>query len=358
MGTSTGENTETNRAACPEPSSAYLDQLLRDTERRKGELTHHLADHAGAGEELQERLSDLIDEQTEALTRVLHELHQNPETAFEEHYAVQQILAYLGERGITAESPVFGLDTALRAEIASDDFDPAQHRTVAVMSEYDALPGIGHGCGHNVIAVTGLGAFVGLVELLREHPDAFSGRVVYLGTPAEEGEGGKEIMTRAGALEGIDAAVMVHPYAADLVDQVWLGRRKCTVHFHGRAAHASSHPFMGRNALDAAVLAYQGMGLLRQQTPPTDRIHAVLPEGGERPNIITESTTMQLYVRSQHPETLKVLSRRVNDVLEGGRADGRSGCGDRMGFLPGHASRARQRTAVRPLGPGAAASWA
>lgn len=239
----------------PEPSRAYLEQLERDTERRKNKLEHHLADHAGAADELHERLESLVDEQATDLHRVLHELHDHPETAFQEHFAVRQILAHLEAHRIAAENPAFGLATAIRAEITSEDFDPQRHRTIAVMSEYDALPGIGHGCGHNVIAVTGLGAFVALVELIRENPTAFSGRVVYLGTPAEEGEGGKEIMARAGALEGIDAAAMVHSYVTDLVDQVWLGRRQCTVHYRGRAAHASSHPFMGRNALDAAVLA-------------------------------------------------------------------------------------------------------
>lgn len=301
----------------PEPSRAYLGQLQRDTERRKRELAHHLRDHHGAGPAAQERLETLVDAQSEDLVRILHELHRDPETAFQERRAARRITEHLTRHGIEAQSPAFGLDTAVHAEVSSEDFDPRSHRTIAVMSEYDALPGIGHGCGHNVIAVTGLGAFVALAELLREEPGAFSGRVVYLGTPAEEGEGGKEIMARNGALEGVDAAAMVHPYMTDLTDQVWLGRRQCEVTFHGRASHASSHPFMGRNALDGAVLAYQGLGLLRQQTPPTDRIHAVLPEGGERPNIITESATLRLYVRSQRPETLSALSQRVGEVMEG-----------------------------------------
>lgn len=322
MGTHHGEDATAEErhgveAACPEPSRAFLEQLQQDTERRKGELKHYLADHTGAAAHLHERLSALVDDQAEDLVRVLHGLHQNPETAFQEHRAAELIVAHLGEHGVEARSPAFGLNTAVHAEVASEDFDPQRHRTVAVLSEYDALPGIGHGCGHNVIAVTGLGAFVALARLLREDPAAFSGRVVYLGTPAEEGEGGKELMARAGAFEGVDAAVMVHPYVTDLVDQVWLGRRQCSVTFHGKAAHASSHPFMGRNALDAAVLAYQGLGLLRQQTPPTDRIHAVLPEGGQRPNIITETAQLLLYVRSQRPDTLKDLSRRVTEVMRG-----------------------------------------
>ena len=159
-----------------EPSHAYLHQLQRDTERRKQELTHHLRDHHGAASAAQERLQALVDEQSEDLVRILHELHQDPETAFQEHRAARRITEHLTRHGIEAQSPAFGLDTAVHAEVSSEDFDTRSHRTIAVMSEYDALPGIGHGCGHNVIAVTGLGAFVALAELLREDPGAFSGR--------------------------------------------------------------------------------------------------------------------------------------------------------------------------------------
>ncbi|MDV3295961.1 MAG: amidohydrolase, partial [Brachybacterium paraconglomeratum] len=184
--------------------------------------------------------------------------------------------------------------------------------------EYDALPGIGHGCGHNVIAVMGLGAFLGLAELAKKDPAAVPGTVVYLGTPAEEGHTGKEYMAREGAFDGLDAAVMAHGYPGyDLADQVWLGRRTLTVEFHGHTAHASAQPFMGRNALDAASLMYQGIGLMRQQTPPSDRIHAVIREGGERASVVPDHAKLDLYVRSQRPETLKDLSRRVEDVAHG-----------------------------------------
>ena len=176
---------------------------------------------------------------------------------------------------------------------------------------------MGHGCGHNVIAVMGLGAFLALAAIAEEDPSAVPGRIVFLGTPAEEGHTGKEYMAREGAFEGLDAAVMAHPYGYDLADQTWLGRRTLTVEYHGHTAHASAQPFMGRNALDAATLMYQGLGLLRQQTPPTDRIHAVIREGGERASVIPDHARLDLYVRSQRPETLKVLSERVEDVARG-----------------------------------------
>jgi amidohydrolase len=149
--------------------------------------------------------------------------------------------------------------------------------------------------------------------------------VVYLGTPAEEGHSGKEVMAREGAFDGIDAAVMAHGYGYDLADQLWLGRRTLTVDFHGRTAHASAQPFMGRNALDAASLMYQGIGLLRQQTPPTDRIHAVITEGGDRASVIPDLARVEMYVRSPAPETLRDLSQRVEDVALGAAL--MTGCG-------------------------------
>lgn len=301
----------------PEPSHAYLDALNRQTEQRKAAAHHQLADSPGAPEGLVGAAERAVEHQGEQLVEILHALHEHPELAYQEHHAAERLVAHLEVHGITAESPAFGLDTAIRAEITAPDFDPERDRTVAILSEYDALPEIGHGCGHNVIAVTGLGAFTALAQLLREQPESFRGRVVYLGTPAEEGHGGKEVMARAGAFDDVDAAVMTHPYFADAADVHWLGRRGCRVEFTGVAAHASAHPFLGRNALDAASLAYQGLGLLRQQTPPTDRIHAVLPQGGERPNVIPESAVLELYVRSQLPETLKALSERVHEVMQG-----------------------------------------
>jgi amidohydrolase len=141
--------------------------------------------------------------------------------------------------------------------------------------------------------------------------------VVFLGTPAEEGHTGKEYLAREGAFEGLDAAIMVHPYGEDVAEQVWLGRRVLTATYTGVSAHASAQPFMGRNALDAASLAYQGIGVLRQQIPPVDRVHAIITEGGTRPSVITQTARLDLYVRSKYPETLKDLSRRLEDVLRG-----------------------------------------
>ncbi|SDN21667.1 amidohydrolase [Cryobacterium flavum] len=294
------------------PTTTYLQKLQADTARRMQTSVAVPSRFAGAPEELVRVVEAHAEALAEDLRDVVHSLHADPETAFQEHRSAAYLVELLGRHGIAAQLGVNGVDTAIRAEIGSGD-GPA----IAILSEYDALPDVGHGCGHNVIAAAGVGAFLALSNTLAENPDAFTGRVVLLGTPAEEGFSGKEVMARHGAFDGLDAAIMVHPYGYDLADQVWLGRRVLTVTFTGVAAHASAQPFMGRNALDAATLAYQAVGLLRQQLPPVDRVHAVISEGGTRPSIIPERAVLELYARSKFAETLKDLSERLNGIARG-----------------------------------------
>ncbi|TFD09182.1 M20 family metallopeptidase [Cryobacterium sp. TMT1-66-1] len=294
------------------PTTTYLQKLQADTARRMQTSVAVPSRFAGAPKELVRVVEAHAEALAEDLRAVVHSLHADPETAFQEHRSAAYLVELLGRHGIAAQLGVNGIDTAIRAEIGSGD-GPA----IAILSEYDALPDVGHGCGHNVIAAAGVGAFLALSNTLTENPDAFTGRVVLLGTPAEEGFSGKEVMARHGAFDGLDAAIMVHPYGYDLADQVWLGRRVLTVTFTGVAAHASAQPFMGRNALDAATLAYQAVGLLRQQLPPVDRVHAVISEGGTRPSIIPERAVLELYARSKFAETLKDLSERLNGIARG-----------------------------------------
>lgn len=304
----------------PPPSTAYLDHVVDETEaRRRVALAAQAAqpvsaDDGGAPPALRAAVESAVAALEPDLARVVQALHANPETAFAEHRSARLLVDLLAQHGIPAELGVHGADTAFRAELTGSG--PAGGPTIAICAEYDALPVIGHACGHNVIAAAGVGAFLALQGVMTG-PDAPSGRVVLLGTPAEEGHSGKEVMARAGAFDDVDAAIMVHPYGVDVADQVWLGRRLLTWTFTGRAAHASAQPFMGRNALDAANLAYQGVGLLRQQMPPSDRVHATIVEGGTRPSIITERAVMHLYARSKYPDTLRDLSRRLDDVARG-----------------------------------------
>lgn len=249
------------------------------------------------------------------LESLLLDLHAHPETAFQETYAQAAVADLLESHGFDVDRGVHGVDTSLRAEHRTPGFDPARHRTVAILAEYDALPGLGHACGHNIIAAAGVGAFLLTVSRLRA--SRAEGRLLFLGTPAEEGHSGKEYMIRGGMLEGVDMAIMLHPFGYDIASHAWVGRRTLSATFHGVAAHASAQPFMGVNALDAASLAYQGLGLLRQQIPPCDRLHAVIAEGGAQASIIPAEARMSLYVRSLHTETLRDLSARIENVLRG-----------------------------------------
>lgn len=305
----------------------HPDHAHPEQERSHGKHHGHRLDDDSGLAHIRRDLAESVATRADSLTAILKAIHAHPlkaihahpETAYEEYFASRTLVDAVREAhpNLSVEYPAFGLDTAFKVELASADYDPAKHRTIAILSEYDALPGIGHGCGHNVIAVSGLGAFLALADALATDPEAFSGRVLYYGTPAEESDAGKELMARAGAFERVDAAIMVHPYFMDVADQAWLGRRECRVTYRGVSAHASSHPFMGRNALDAANLAYQGLGLLRQQIPGSDRIHAIIDHGGDAPNLIPATASLHINIRSKHAPTLRALSRRVEEVLRG-----------------------------------------
>ena len=180
--------------------------------------------------------------------------------------------------GLDARLGVYGLDTAIEARVGGAG------PTVALLSEYDALPGIGHACGHNIIATTALGAALALAELGARLP----GRVRWLGTPAEERGGGKELMARNGAFDGVDAALMIHPSGVNLATMPCLAIAELEATYIGVAAHASAMPERGVNALDALVIAYQAVGALRQHIRPTERLHGIITDGGQAPNIVPE----------------------------------------------------------------------
>lgn len=302
------------------PATDYLDELVAQSQRRAAASEPVGSDFTGASPAVRAALAASVEEAGDELVALLKALHAEPEIAFQETKSVARIADLLRAHGIEPQVGVHGCDTALRAEITGT----TPGRTIAILAEYDALPGLGHACGHNVIAAAGVGAFLALAEQLSSGSE-LPGRVVLLGTPAEEGHSGKEVMAREGAFDDLDAAIMVHPYGVDLADQVWLGRRVLTVTYHGISAHASAQPFMGRNALDAATLLYQGIGLLRQQLLPVDRVHAVIVQGGRRASIIPDESRVDLYVRSKFPQTLRELSSRVEDVARGAAL--MTGCG-------------------------------
>lgn len=305
------------------PSDAIQRRFAEETQARKAAAgpAASLADGEGSPAELREALAAAVEGLTGEIVALSHAVHDNPEVGYEERFAVSTVADLLRAHGIEPDVGVYGMETALRAEftgaVGNADNADSPAPAIAILAEYDALPGIGHGCGHNVMAGNSVGAFLALYELERRRPGSVPGRVVLQTTPAEECSTAKEVLAVRGMLDGVDAAVQTHSYSYDLTHQTWLGVRRIRAIFTGVPAHAASQPFMGRNALDAATLALTGFGLLRQQILPMDRLHAIVVDGGDVPNIVPERTEISLLARSKYPETLKDLVARVEDVLRG-----------------------------------------
>ncbi|HCV36131.1 MAG TPA: amidohydrolase [Acidimicrobiaceae bacterium] len=255
-----------------------------------------------------------IDELADTLISVSHQIHTQPELGFKEHIAHEILTGILEEEGLEVVKSAYGLDTAFVASAGS------RGPVVAVLCEYDALPGIGHACGHNLIAAAGLGAGLAAAAVA----DDLTGRIRILGTPAEEGGGGKVLMLERGAFEEVDAALMVHPADADLRSISSLAVQQISVVYTGKAAHAAAAPEAGLNALDAAVLGYMNVGALRQHISPEERIHGIFTNAGQRANIVPEETSASWYVRSPDRAGVDALAQRVIACLEAGAAA--SGC--------------------------------
>ena len=336
------------------PSRAFYDQLAVETEKRRqaNPTATALDPHSGASQQLREELKAHIEALAPQIVALSQDIHAHPEVGYQEFYAADAVAKLLQAHGIEVERASFGMETSLRAQIGGEAASPSaaaaganpdapapaagavvaadadrseKQPTIAILCEYDALPGVGHGCGHNVMCANSVGAFLALAELEKSHPGALGGRVILQTTPAEECDTAKEVLAQRGMLEGVDAAIQTHSYAYDLVDQAWLGVRRMRVVFHGVSAHAASAPFMGRNALDAVTLAQVGMGLLRQHMLPSDRMHAVVTDGGLVPNVVPERAEMSVIVRSLDAATLRDLVARVEDVFRGAALA--TGCG-------------------------------
>jgi amidohydrolase len=254
------------------------------------------------------RLAAEVDGRAEVLLDVSHRIHARPELGYEERFAHDLLTGVLEEAGLAVTRAARGVETAFEA--SSGGRGPL----VAVVCEYDALPGIGHACGHNVIAAAGLGAGLAAAALA----DELGGRVLVVGTPAEEGGGGKVRLIDAGTFEGVDAALMVHPADADLMAMDVVALQQAHVTYHGEAAHAAAFPHRGRNALDAAVLGYMNVAALRQHIEAGERLHGIVTDGGDKPNIVPAFTRMEWIVRSPTVAGLEVLKGRFVACLEAG----------------------------------------
>ena len=257
---------------------------------------------------LKDRLQREVAARSDTLVDASHQIHEHPELNYEEQFAHDLLTGLLEAEGLAVERGAYGLDTAFVARAGRSG------PTIAVLCEYDALPGIGHACGHNIIAMAGLGAGLAAAALAEEA----GGQVVILGTPAEEGGGGKILMAREGAFDGVDAAVMVHPAGYDLARMDVIAVQELVATYTGEAAHAAAFPQRGRNALDAAVLGYLNVATLRQHILPTERIHGVFLEAGEKPNIVPARAVTEWMVRSPSIQSLGPLKDRVLAALQAG----------------------------------------
>jgi amidohydrolase len=257
--------------------------------------------------ELKDQITARVDELRPELERIGREIHANPEIGYEERQAVAWLTEFLRQHGFSVEIGVADTPTAFVATRRN-----GSGPTVAFLAEYDALRGLGHGCGHNLIATASTGAGIALAELL----DRLAGRVQVIGTPAEEGGGGKIRLIRAGIFQEVDAAMMFHPDTRTQVLHWALAVTHLHFEFVGRAAHASGDPEKGINALDAFVLAYNGISMLRQHIKEGARLHGFLIEGGTAPNIVPERTRGEFLVRARDEAYMQELVQKVKNIFQ------------------------------------------
>jgi amidohydrolase len=261
--------------------------------------------------DLKGRAAAAVEAARDEIIDLSHRIHAEPEPAFEEFKASAWVAEALRRHGFAVEHPAGSLATAIRA-VRRGGRGRARPR-VGILAEYDALPGLGHGCGHNTMAASGVGAAIALAAIADELP----GEIVFLGTPAEERGSGKQIMIDDGLFEGIDAALLYHPCDRSHVESHPLASEDVEVVFTGLQAHASSDPWKGRNALDAMIQLFTSVGLWRQQLRPTSRVHGIIREGGTAANIIPDRTSAWFMLRSDDGAYYDQMKTRFREIAEG-----------------------------------------
>jgi amidohydrolase len=266
-------------------------------------------------EDLREQVAGAIDEHAPGIISVAGQIHQRPEIGYEERFASQLLAEALRETGYEVEKPIGGVETAFRATKRGKGPGP----TIAVLAEYDALPGIGHGCGHNLIAGSGLASAIGLGAVL----DQLDGAFQIIGTPAEEGGGGKVKLIDAGVFEGVDASLMVH-HAGDRTGSATSypgGTCLAVSHFnfvfHGKPAHAAGDPYNGANALNGVIKLFTGIDALRQHVRTDARIHGIITHGGDAPNVVPHRAAAAFYIRAGDRAYLEQLEEKVRKIADG-----------------------------------------
>jgi amidohydrolase len=248
-----------------------------------------------------ESVEDVVRRRGDELVELSHAIHAEPELAFAEHRSCAKAQALVSERGFEITARAGGLDTAFRADFGSGPL------VVGVCAEYDALPEIGHACGHNIIAASAVGTALALAEVA----DDLGLTVALLGTPAEEAGGGKALMLRAGTFDDVTVAVMVHPGPTDIAGARSLALSEVTVGYRGKESHAAVAPHQGVNAADAVTVAQVAIGLLRQQLAPGQMMHGIVTNGGQAVNIIPGHATLHYAMRAIESDSLRDLEGRM-----------------------------------------------
>ena len=285
------------------------------------------------------RIAAAVEANRAEILALSHRIHANPEPAFEEHQAAGWVAAAIAGHGYAVEGPVGSLATAVRGRLAGGR--GGERPRIGILAEYDALPGLGHGCGHNSMAASGVGAAIALASVAAELP----GEIVFLGTPAEERGSGKATMIRDGLFEGLDAALLYHPSDMTYVECRLLASEDIYVTFHGRQAHAASEPWMGRNALDALILLFSSVGLWRQQLRPDARVHGIVQEGGTAANIVPGRTKAWFMVRSPREDEYHELRQRFREMCDAAAAA--TGCTVEVTFEGGASTMRHNQTLGR-----------
>jgi amidohydrolase len=259
---------------------------------------------------LRKRALHAIDQRRDALFELSRAIHANPETAYEERQAAARIAELLEKNGFKVVRGYLGVETAYRGDAAGKNGGPR----VAILAEYDALAELGHGCGHNLIAMIGTAAAIGVREVIGD----LDGSLAAIGTPAEEGGGGKVALLRAGGFDDVDAAMMIHPTTGrSLAGRHSLANNRVNVEYFGKSAHAASQPDQGVNALDAMIQLFNGVNAMRQQLRPDARVHGIIAKGGSAANVIPDHTVGRFSVRALDRRYQQEVLRRFIACAEG-----------------------------------------
>ena len=258
---------------------------------------------------LKDAIGRAVDGLADELESLSRRIHTNPELGYQEVKASGWLSDFLTAKGFKVEKGVAGVETAYRATI-----ETGEGPTIAILCEYDALPGLGHACGHNVIATSGAGAGAALAAVRGQLP---KGRIQVIGTPAEEGGGGKMKLIEGGVFTDVDCAMMIHGLDRTILHADLLGIVRVNFDFTGKAAHASADPWQGVNALDAVIQTFNAISALRQQVRPDVRIHGIITNGGQAPNIIPEAASATFYVRAATLDYMWEVYKKVVACAEG-----------------------------------------